>query len=222
MIKSTTSPAILSAVAANAAIRTEPVQQRSADRIASLLDTAAALIDERGIEGLTTSDVAVASGSSVGVVYRYFPNIQSLLTALATRNLQRFTERVFGAPEQAQSWQTAMNSAIDSCVDLCRNEPGFRALGFGDVIARRVLQSEVDSNNAVLARGFDELLVERYGFQPGEQFSFDIEVVIEIGKALLTRAFLTDSHGDPRFIEKLRVIVDEYLAPHAQAGRLAG
>jgi AcrR family transcriptional regulator len=223
MTMSTTRPAILSAVPAQAATRTEPVQQRSADRITNLLDTAAALIDERGIDGLTTSDVAVASGSSVGVVYRYFPNIQSLLTALATRNMRRFSERVFGsAPEQPQSWHAAANSAIDACVDLSRHEPGFRALGFGNVISRRVLQPEAGSNNAVLARAFNELLVEQYGLQPSDELAFDIEVVIEIGDALLNRAFLTDPEGDPRFIDKLRVIVDEYMAPHTQAARLAG
>jgi AcrR family transcriptional regulator len=223
MTMSTTKTAIVSTVPVQAAIRTEPVQQRSADRITNLLDTAAALIDERGIDGLTTSDVAVASGSSVGVVYRYFPNIQSLLTALAARNLQRFTERVFGDSAGApSSWTAAMNSAIDAYVDLCRHEPGFRALGFGDVIARRVLKPEVDSNNAALARAFNQLLVEQCGLQPSDELTFDIEVAIEISDALLNRAFQTDPAGDIRFIDKLRVIVDEYMAPHAQAARLAG
>jgi AcrR family transcriptional regulator len=64
-----------------AAIRTAPIQQRSSERITLLLDTAASLIDENGIDKLTTSDVAARSRSSVGVVYRYFPNIQSLLRA---------------------------------------------------------------------------------------------------------------------------------------------
>ena len=76
------------------AVRTEPVQQRSTERITSLLDAAAHLIDQNGIDGLTTSDVATRSGSSVGVVYRYFPNIQSLLRALAIRNLERFIDRI--------------------------------------------------------------------------------------------------------------------------------
>ena len=36
------------------AVRTEPVQQRSTERITSLLDAAAHLIDQNGIDGLTT------------------------------------------------------------------------------------------------------------------------------------------------------------------------
>src|ERR1700744_3397739 len=80
-----------------AMVRTEPVKQRSAQRVAHLLDTAAALIDEAGIDALTTSEVAARSDSSVGGVYRYFPNIQSLLRALAARNLERFSQTIFDA-----------------------------------------------------------------------------------------------------------------------------
>lgn len=206
--------------APSAGIRTEPVQQRSAERITNLLDAAAALIDERGIDGLTTSDVATASGSSVGVVYRYFPNIQSLLRALAARNLQRFSDRVFDLmAEQAEDWMDALNVGIDAYADLSRTEPGFRALGFGDVIAKRFLDPEL-SNNSVLAREFNDLLVRKYGLQPSEELAFDLEVIVGIGDALLGRAFRYDRDGDPRFIEKLRVLVHEYMAPHA--GRAAG
>ena len=70
-------------------MRTEPVQQRSAERITLLLDAAATLIDDSGIDGVTTSAVAKRSSSSVGVVYRYFPNIQALLRSLAARNMER-------------------------------------------------------------------------------------------------------------------------------------
>lgn len=198
-----------------AGIRTEPVQQRSAERITSLLDAAAALIDERGIDGLTTSDVATASCSSVGVVYRYFPNIQSLLRALAARNLLRYSERVFGSTtDRLDDAMDALNIAIDAYSHLSRTEPGFRALGFGDVIDRRFLATE-PSSGSVLAREFTELLVHRYGVEPSEELSFDIEVLVEIGGAMLRRAFQLDRDGDPRFIDRLRALVQQTMAPYA-------
>lgn len=192
-------------------VRTEPVQQRSADRITSLLDAAAALIDEHGIDGLTTSDVATRSGSSVGVVYRYFPNIQSLLRALAARNMEKFTSQFFGS-DQSADWMATINSAIDAYAELFRTEPGFRALGFGDVIDKRFVQPEV-SNNSVLATGFTELFVRKYGLTESDDLSVDLEIVIEIADALLQRAFLYEKQGDERFIAKLRSIVFDYLSP---------
>lgn len=198
-----------------AAIRTEPVQQRSAERITSLLDAAAALIDQHGIDGLTTSDVALRSGSSVGVVYRYFPNIQSLLRALAARNMGKFTDIVFGEmAERPGKWMDAMNVAIDAYVGLCRTEPGFRALAFGDVIDQRFIQPDI-SNNGVLAREFTELFVTRYHLVPSDDLTIDLEIAVEIADALMHRAFLYDREGDERFIAKLRTLVTDYLSPHA-------
>jgi AcrR family transcriptional regulator len=193
------------------AIRTEPVQQRSADRIASLLDAAAALIDEHGIDGLTTSDVATRSGSSVGVVYRYFPNIQSLLRALASRNMQKFLATALeSAPATADDLTTLLNSAIDVYVTLVRTEPGFRALGFGDVIDRRFVQPDA-SNNSVLAGRFNELVVTKFGFTASDNLLIDLEIIIEIAAALLQRAFLYEKQGDERFIARLREIVRDYV-----------
>jgi len=199
-----------------ATVRTEPVQQRSTERITSLLDAAADLIDQNGIDGLTTSDVATRSGSSVGVVYRYFPNIQSLLRALASRNMDKFTNRLFGAmTEQPEGWMAAMNAAIDGYVELLRNEPGFRALGFGDVIDKRFIKPD-QANNSVLAKQFNELFTRKYGLVPSAELSLDLEIIIEIADALLHRAFLYERNGDERFIEKLRTIVFEYMRKHAE------
>jgi len=199
------------------AVRTEPVQLRSTERISKLLDAAAELIDEHGIDGLTTSDVAARSGSSVGVVYRYFPNIQSLLRGLAARNMDMFTRRIFGSmTERSDDWMVAMNFTIDAYIDLVRTEPGFRALGFGDVIAKRFLRPDV-SNNTVLAAEFANLFVEKYGLVPSAELSLDLEIVIEIADALLTRAFLYEKDGDERFVVKLRAIVYDYMSPHANA-----
>ena len=195
-------------------VRTEPVQQRSAERIASLLDAAAELIDKNGIDGLTTSDVAVKSESSVGVVYRYFPNIQSLLRALASRNMEKFTARVFGSmADTPDDWMTTLNGAIDSYTQLLRDEPGFRVLGFGDVIDNRFAQQEI-SNNTALAREFESLFTRKYGFTPSEELSLDLEVIVEIADAMLRRAFLYDPKGDERFVSKLREIVREYMSKH--------
>lgn len=198
-------PAVLAA-------RTEPVQQRSADRITNLLDAAAALIDEHGIDGLTTSDVASRSGSSVGVVYRYFPNIQSLLRALAARNMRKFTDRALTG-EQSGTWMSGLDLAIDVYADLMRTEPGFRALGFGDLIDRRFIQHEF-SNNSVLAGHFKDLFTRRYGVAPSEDLSIDLEIVVEIAGALLHRAFLYERDGDERYIAKLRGIISDYLSRH--------
>jgi len=198
-------------------VRAEPVQQRSTERITNLLDAAAELIDEHGIDGLTTSDVATRSASSVGVVYRYFPNIQSLLRALAARNMERFQARLGEVIDrESTGWLSELDEAIDVYNDLTRTEPGFRALRFGDIIDERFISPEV-SNNSMIAERFNTLLISKYGVAESEELTFDLEVLVEIADALLHRAFLFDPQGDDRFIARLRTLAREHMAKYAPA-----
>jgi len=200
-------------------MRTEPIQQRSAERITLLLDAAAELIDESGIDGVTTSAVAKRSRSSVGVVYRYFPNIQSLLRALAARNMERYLARVWEGVEASgpEPW-SSFDSTLNSFVDMTRNEPGFRALRFGDVIDQRFVNPEL-SNNAMLAREFAAQVGRTYGFEPDDELIFHLEVAVEIASGLLSRAFQLEKNGDERFIEATRKLCGDYLRAHVPLPR---
>ena len=192
-------------------MRTEPVQQRSAERITLLLDAAATLIDDSGIDGVTTSAVAKRSSSSVGVVYRYFPNIQALLRSLAARNMERYLDQVWKGVEASppEAW-SSFDSTLDAFVSMTRNEPGFRALRFGDVIDQRFINPEL-SNNAMLAREFAAQIGRSQSFEPDDDIVFHLEVAIEIASGLLTRAFQLNKNGDERFIEATRELCGNYL-----------
>ena len=62
----------------------------------------------------------------------------------------------------------------------------------------------------MLTKRFTELYTNTYGTAPSADFELDIEVMIEIGGALLHRAFLYERGGDERFIAKLRTLAQEY------------
>jgi AcrR family transcriptional regulator len=194
------------------AVRTVPVQQRSTDRMQALLDAAAALIDEEGIDGVTTTAVAYRSRSSVGVLYRYFPNVDSLLKALAQRNMQRFFDLVQEGIDEAPAdveW-SSWDNTVDSYLQLFRHEPGFRGLRFGDIISDRFLDSEL-SNNSVIARAFAEQHSETHGFPVNDEILFHLEVATAMGTAIIHRAFLYDPRGDEKFIEHAREFIGNYL-----------
>jgi AcrR family transcriptional regulator len=206
---------------AHTRIRTAPVQQRSTDRVTLLLNAAAALIDEKGIDGLTTSEVAARSDSSVGVVYRYFPNIQFLLRALAIRNLERFMDRAF-PPESLVNgtWLSRLDEPFVAYVELARTEPSFRLLRFGSVIDERFAGHEgvspEENVNRELVTRITAVMHGRYdGLHASDALLLDIEVGVETSMALLHRAFADDPHGDERYIDKATTIMRELLAGHA-------
>jgi len=202
-------------------LRNTPMQQRSTTRVTLLLDAAAALIDENGIDGLTTSDVAARSESSVGVVYRYYPNIQSLLLALAARHLERFTERTAHLLEShSTEFLSGLDPAIDLAVEMARTEPGFRALRFGSLIDRRFAEGRT-STHAQLSIAFIKFMSSRYGLTVTPELELDVEVAVEVSEALLQRAFQYDKSGDERFIAKARTIIRDLLEPYADEASAA-
>jgi AcrR family transcriptional regulator len=192
-------------------LRTIPVQRRSADRMNALLGAAAALIDEEGVDGVTTTAVAYRSRSSVGVLYRYFPNIDSLLKALAQRNMQRYLDMVAEGSDRTPDipW-SSWDNTLDSYVHMFRHEPGFRGLRFGDIISDRFLDPEV-SNNTVIARAFAEQVSETHRIPVTQDMLFHLEVGVTMGTAIIDRAFAHDPKGDTRFIENAREFLGNYL-----------
>lgn len=192
-------------------MRAQPVQQRSADRMQQLLNAAAALIDEEGLDAVTTTAVAYRSRSSVGVLYRYFPNVDSLLKALAQRNMQRYLDRVQEGSDRTpdEPW-SSWDNTLDSYIQMFRHEPGFRHLGFGDIINERFLDAEL-SNNSLIARAFAQQLSETHGVPVTDKMLFHLDVGVAIGTGLLRRAFMYDPRGEERFIEETRSLIGPYL-----------
>ena len=66
--------------------RRVPRQARSRALVEAILEATARVLAERGYAGTNTNLVAERAGVSVGSVYQYFPNKDSLITALHERH----------------------------------------------------------------------------------------------------------------------------------------
>lgn len=72
--------------------RRQPVQQRARERTQQILDITARLLEEVGIDDLTTILIAKELGISVGSLYHYFPNKHAILFALGEHWLEQMTQ----------------------------------------------------------------------------------------------------------------------------------
>jgi AcrR family transcriptional regulator len=77
----------MSSLSSNA-VRVAPQQERSTCRLASFLDAAAELFVEVGFEAATMTAVAERSSSSIGALYNYFPDKQSIAFTLVNQYSQ--------------------------------------------------------------------------------------------------------------------------------------
>ena len=62
--------------------RKQPVQARSRQMMADILEAAARVLTEDGLSQFNTNRVAAVAGVSVGSLYQYFPNKEALLLQL--------------------------------------------------------------------------------------------------------------------------------------------
>jgi AcrR family transcriptional regulator len=65
--------------------RKSPVQKRSTETVAVILEAAARILELRGFEGFNTNAIAGKAGVSIGSLYQYFPNKDALLSGLIAR-----------------------------------------------------------------------------------------------------------------------------------------
>ena len=63
-------------------LRKQPVQERSKLMVEDIKIAASLVLQEGGLEALNTNRVAEVAGVSIGSLYQYFPNKESLLLQL--------------------------------------------------------------------------------------------------------------------------------------------
>lgn len=204
-------------------VRNEPIQARSSDRIDALLGAAALVVDEVGVELLTTALVATKANASIGTVYRYFPDRIAVLTALSDRSIERYLGRVRDSVERQRviRWQDALVVAFDTAEQMHVLEPGFTSIRLGDLVSRGGMQhTSLQSKLATkrVAGGLEHLMVFDCGWPVPSEIIRRLETAVVIADTLLVRAFSV-AGGDRVIIDECSRIVRWYLGDHSdQAG----
>lgn len=203
---------------ANTNLRRAPVQQRSAERLARILDACAELLDETGYEQLSTRAVAVRAEVPIGSVYRFFSNKRALTDALARRNLDSYAERITArlAVIPADDWRSAIDAVLDEYLGMKRSVAGFALVDFGSPAPTTTRPTTPTSGSSWLT----ELLSGHLGRAPDEDLLRTVLVCVEAADALLQLAFRADPSGDSAIVAETRVLLRAYLAQVLDRPRL--
>ncbi|HUD51618.1 helix-turn-helix domain-containing protein [Parvibaculum sp.] len=71
-----------------------PKQARSKASFDAVIEAAARLLAESGYEALTTNRIAERAGVSIGTLYEFFPDKETIVAVLAERQMARIVERM--------------------------------------------------------------------------------------------------------------------------------
>ncbi len=105
--------------------RKKPVQRRSTELCATLVEATARVLRNEGYEAANTNRIAEVAGVSVGSLYQYFPGKEALVYALLERQerrqLQLLREHLGRA--DGSDLESLVRGAVQALVDFYREDP---------------------------------------------------------------------------------------------------
>src|SRR6266567_1082028 len=157
-------------------LMSQPQLEVSLDRKTQILDAALVCFAKRGFHQTSMHDVSAEAGISVGLIYRYFANKETVISAMADRHkkeIQEVLERARQAPTLLESLEILFTA------HCCENSPKLLSAFVVDLYAeasrnpqvadlvRDVLQTAMDGVTELIARA-PETQNATHGLSPDE------------------------------------------------------
>ena len=190
--------------------RKKPRQQRARATVDAILVAAAHILKTEGFERATTNRIAELAGVSIGSLYQYFPNKESVVGALRERHSDWFEGCMHA--EIARVAELPLRPAARAVVELVIALHAVDPALHNACSERRTMESQV------------ELAFRRQVQKRFEQAGDAIRPLDpEHASFIVTRAVEAVIHGatfdeperlsDPRFAEEVTELVVRYLEP---------
>ena len=202
--------------------RRVPSQERSRRRVEELLDAAARLVVERGVDALSTRDIAAAAGAPVASLYQYFADKEGILLALAERDMAEMDEQVLVelAGLDVLSVEIMVRATMQAFVTVYH-----RRGAFVEIYLRGRNNPAVNRfgrvHNVQIAETLRDLAIDAGVARP--ELSLTVALLaVEVGDRIFQLAFERDSGGDPELIEEGILLVTSYLERYATPAGLTG
>ncbi len=193
-------------------LRNVPLQARSRQRVQLVLDAADELLVREGAGAFTTTRIAEAGGIPVGSVYRYFPDKQAIVEALAVRYWSDFEDLVAAVAEADEREPFADPGAVvlETLAAGFKARPGFLALWYGGLRTERVRDATRPTRTAI-ARSVARILAVHWPQAPAPLRARAAQMVVLAGDGLLREAFRRDAAGDADVLGEAKLMLDAYI-----------
>jgi len=202
--------------------RRVPTQERSRRRVEGILDAAATLVVERGVDALTTRDIADAAGAPVASLYQYFADKEAVLLALAARDMEEMDTQVL---EDLGRLEVLSVSSVVRTTMMAFVAVYHRRRAFVEIYLRGRTNAAVHQfgreHNARVAESLYAFAADA-GLAGPELTPAMALLAVEVGDRVFQLAFEHDADGDPVLIEEGITMVTAYLERYATPEGLAG
>lgn len=191
-----------------------PQQARSRKRFDRILDAAAELFAEIGYESATTDEIAARANTSVGGLYRFFPNKLAIFLALAERYLNQLKE-LFAALHAEEASQLPLDAYISQVIDafdrFVTANPAYRVV----FVQSRLISTEIlamdTAFNQELAQQLAVFFAARNPSLEQNQRNLLATVCIEVASALEILSLTRDSNFQHQVLTETKQLLISYL-----------
>jgi AcrR family transcriptional regulator len=193
-------------------LRRTPQQERSRRRVEEVLAAADAVLAADGAEALSTTRVAADAGISIGSLYQWFPNKESILEALALRYVDDFTALARELADRAteKPFDDPVGEMLTAFAAAFRDRPGFRAMWFGGLRTESLRDATRPGLTAIGEQLFRILSASAPHASP-ETIGRVARLMVLSADALLRQAFRADPDGDPELLDDTADLLRTYL-----------
>jgi AcrR family transcriptional regulator len=203
--------------------RRSPRQPRSHRTRERILNTASSLLEDMPVDELTTTRIAADARVSTGSLYRFFPDKQSIIDAVAVRHVEQFRASlatvvlkiVAGNIARLKKPEPAdlLNAIIDAYVLYLDAHPDFCAISFGRHVSPATRERQMAPGS-----GITGLLKSYMMEQLGAADSFDLDLKLRLvsaaGECLIAYAYEQPTRdARDRMISEMKKMLGGYLFP---------
>jgi AcrR family transcriptional regulator len=193
-----------------------PQQARSHQRFNQILDAAAELFVEIGYDSVTTDDIAMRANTSIGGLYRFFPDKLTVFHALLDRYLNRLKE-LSAALHTEDAMQLPLAVYVDRLVDgfdlFVSENPAFRTM----FVQARLIPTTVAMSEAFhweLAQQLNIYFAARNPDLEQSQRELLATIIVEVTCALDILALSGDRDFQHRVLAETKRLSIAYLRPY--------
>ncbi|MBD2258211.1 TetR/AcrR family transcriptional regulator [Pseudanabaena sp. FACHB-2040] len=191
-----------------------PKQARSRERFDRILDAGAELFAARGYESVTTDDIAAQADTSVGGLYRFFPDKLAVFQALVSRYLDQLRQ-LFDALHSEEAFQLTLEEYVGQVVDgfdqFVSANPAFRAV----FVQSRLVSTETlamdTAFNQEIAQQLSAFLGARHPWLEAEQRDLLAAVCVEVASALEILSLTRDRTFQQQVLGETKKLLIAYL-----------
>lgn len=128
----------------------KPRQQRSQERVNSILKASKELIVEKGSAGLQIQEIALRAGVTAGSMYQYFPNKAAIIHALAEHYIEFVHDMVSKGikkpPSNLEECVESLNLLLDSFYLLYREDPVLREIWVSTAVDKNMQDMDLEDS----------------------------------------------------------------------------